>query len=67
MKSKKILKEYIKKSRRDRLYYELSDLKKRKNAIGRFYQNAVDHIDNCEIKYQGINMEKGLELIRRKV
>ena len=59
------IRKYIKKQRRDRIYYELTNTKKRKDAIGRFCHNAEDFLDRRKITYQGTDMAEGIELINR--
>lgn len=58
---KKFVKDYIKKNRRERIYYELSSKKKRKKAIGRFCHNALDCVDESKIKYYGTNIKMGMD------
>lgn len=58
---KKFVKDYIEKNRRERIYYELSSKKKRKQAIGRFCHNALACIDEGKIKYYGTNIEMGMD------
>ncbi len=55
---KRFVKDYIIKSRRDRIYYELSNKKKRKKAIAGFCHNAVDYLEECKIKSQGTNIKQ---------
>ena len=57
---KRFVMDYIKKNRRERIYYELTSKKKRETAIGRFCHNAPDYTDNRKIIYYGTNIEKGL-------
>lgn len=60
---KKFVKEYIKKNKRDRIYYELSSAKKRKSAIGRFCHNAMDFIDERKVEYYGTDLSRVKEII----
>ena len=55
---------YISKNKRNRIYHELSNTKKRRRAIGRFCHNAMECIDNQMIKYQGEDFQYGMKLIR---
>ena len=67
---KQFVKDYIKKNKRERIYYELSSKKKRKKAIGRFCHNALDCVDESKIKYYGTDIKIGVDgliLNREKV
>lgn len=44
---------YITKNKRERILYELTSKKKRKNAIGRFCHNTLEYIDKTKIVYKG--------------
>ena len=44
---------YITKNKRERILYELTSKKKRKNAIGRFCHNTLEYIDKTKIVYEG--------------
>ena len=56
---KNFVQNYIIKSKRERIYYELSG-KKRKTAIGRFCHHALDYVDESKIKYCGTDIEMGV-------
>ena len=44
---------YITKGKRERLLYELTSKKKRKNAISRFCHNTLAYIDKNKVVYEG--------------
>lgn len=50
---KSFLSKFIKKNKRPRLEYELLNLKKRKNAIGRFCHTSKDYVEVSKIIYEG--------------
>ena len=59
---KNFVNNYIIKSKRERIYYELSG-KKRKTAIGRFCHHALDYADESKIKYCGTDIEMGVNVV----
>ncbi|MBD5134784.1 MAG: hypothetical protein HDT39_02285 [Lachnospiraceae bacterium] len=44
---------YIAKGKRERILYELTSKKKRKNAISRFCHNTLEYIDKNKVVYAG--------------
>lgn len=44
---------FIKKNKRARIEYELLNIKKRRNAIGRFCHTSKEYIENSKIIYEG--------------
>ena len=64
---KKFIDTYIVKSRKDRIFYELCNKKKRIHAIGRFCHTTVDYVKETCISYSGnkISREELLELIQK--
>lgn len=49
---------FIRKDRRERLLYELSNTKKRKDALSRFCHNALEIIDKSKMVYAGEALER---------
>ena len=54
---RKFVNSFIKKNRRDRLLYELTDPKKRYNGLDRFCHHTADLIDFSKVVMQGSNLE----------
>lgn len=50
---KKFVTKFIIKNKRQRIEYELTNIKKRKNAISRFCHNSLSYIDESKIVYSG--------------
>ncbi len=50
---KRFIDNFIKKNKRERVLYELSNPRKRKDAIGRFCHNTLEMIDEKKIIYCG--------------
>lgn len=49
---------FIIKSKRERLLYELSNIKKRQDAISRFNHRCIMHIDDRKLVYQGNSIDR---------
>ena len=50
---KRFIDNFIKKNKRERVLYELSNPRKRKDAIGRFCHNTLEIIDEKKLIYSG--------------